>query len=61
MVERRELVSSLAVRWNVIMEDFGDPLKLPTLTLKQNFSLQHQHNIRQTSNGSKEKSQLVDY
>ena len=27
MVERRELVSSLAVRWNVIMEDFGDPLK----------------------------------
>ena len=27
MVERRELVSSLAVRWNVIMEDFGDALK----------------------------------
>ena len=23
----RELVSSLAVRWNVIMEDFGDALK----------------------------------
>lgn len=27
MVERRELVSSLAVRWNVITEDFGDALK----------------------------------